>query len=107
MKTLFKIFRNKARYDIPQKLGLDNQMVLLSIAGNKIANIYFDMKKSTDTESTMDKRNRSILAHGTNPIIVTDYENMESKVRSMIVMTVGNKDFKKLEKQAMFPNIMI
>lgn len=107
LKTLLQTFKSKARYDIPQKLGLDNQMVLLSIAGNKIANIYFDMKKSTDKESTMDKRNRSILAHGTNPIIGKDYENMESKVRSMVVMTVGNEDFKELEKQAMFPYIMI
>ena len=108
MDTLPEIFRKKANYDIPSsKLGLNAQMVLLSIAGNKVANIYFDMKKSTDTESTMDKRNHSILAHGTNPIIGTDYENMESKVRSMIVMTVGNKDFKKLEKQAMFPNIQV
>ena len=105
--TLPEIFRSKAKYDIPSRLALDNQMVLLSIAGNKVANMYFDMKKSTDAESTMDKRNRSILAHGTNPIIEKDYENMESKVRSIVIMTVGDKDFKKLEKQAMFPNIMI
>lgn len=107
VETLLQTFKSEAGYDIPQKLGLDNQMVLLSIAGNKVANEYDNMKKSTDPESTMNKRNRSILAHGTNPIVKNDYENMESKVRSMVIMTVGNKNFKKLEKQAMFPDIMI
>ena len=107
VETLFTIFKDKAKYDIPPRLALDNQMVLLSMADNEVANIYFDMKKSTETESTMDKRNRSILAHGTNPITENDYEKMESKVRSIIVMTVGNEEFKKLNEQAMFPKIMI
>ena len=82
-------------------------MVLLSLTDNQVAKIYFDLKKSTDAESIMDKRNRSILAHGTNPITKKDYESMELKVRSMIIMTMGKEAFKRLETQAVFPKIMI
>lgn len=107
VKTLLQTFKNKKGYNIPQRLGLGDQMELLRIAGNKVANEYDDMNKSDNPESIMNKRNRSILAHGTNPIIGQDYENMELNVRSIVIMTVGNKDFKRLEKQAMFPNIQV
>jgi hypothetical protein len=62
-------YLKKERELPPEKLGLDNQMILLSIVGNVIANIYDSMNKKEDnSESLRDIRNRSTLAHVTNPV---------------------------------------
>jgi len=37
----------------PEKLGLDNQMMLLSIVGNVIANIYDSMNKKEDGSESL------------------------------------------------------
>ena len=101
-------FEKKANYCLPGMLALNSQMILLDIADVSIAKIYNGIKNTNDkTESVMDKRNRSILAHGTNVIEEVDYKTMESRTRSMISATVGDDEFRRLEKQARFPKIMI
>ncbi len=84
-------------------------MTLLLIASSKIAVIYDGMnKQEKNKDSVMEKRNRSILAHGTNPITAEDYKILDSKTSSMILEVVGNKsEFKDLLKNAKFPELLI
>lgn len=108
VESLSVEFEKEANYGLPKMLALNNQMILLKIIGVSVAKIYFGLKNTNDnTESVMDKRNRSILAHGTNVIIDVDYKIMESRTRSIISTTIGNDEFKQLEKQAKFPKMMI
>jgi len=108
IEMLSERFEKKANYGLPGMLALNNQMILLEIANIPIATIYNGIKNTNDkTESVMDKRNRSILAHGTNVIEKVDYKIMESRTRSMISATIGDDEFKRLEKQARFPKMII
>lgn len=110
MSKIESIYRDKGR-TIPVRLALDDQMTLLSLVNNNvIVACYKRMKeekieKKTECDSLMEKRNRSILAHGTNPISKEDYERIESTVIGMIRAAVGNEDFSTLSKQAKFPKL--
>jgi len=109
LDTLSQRFKEAEKYELPEKPGLRAQMALLLIASSKIAVIYDGMnKQEKNKDSVMEKRNRSILAHGTNPITAEDYKILDSKTSSMILEVVGNKsEFKDLLKNAKFPELLI
>jgi CRISPR-associated protein (TIGR02710 family) len=99
-------FRKIKNRSLPQEsLALDDQMTLLSIIGNlanlkdaeKVAGIYNSLKRSTPcSRSLMDKRNRSILAHGTDPLTEEDWINFRDKVKVIVQETIGKKLFSEL-----------
>lgn len=113
LDTLKQRFKETEKYELPLKPGLRAQMALLFLASNKIATIYRlldprDESPEKSKDSVMEKRNRSILAHGTNPITDVDYEYLDSRTLSIIIETVEDKnEFKILSKKAIFPELMI
>lgn len=110
LATLSQRFKVAAeKYDLPEKLGLQAQMTLLSLTSSKIPAIYKGMnKQDKNKDSVMEKRNRSILAHGTNPIIAEDYKILDSRTSSMILEVVGDRDkARDLLNKATFPELMI
>ncbi len=88
---------------LPARLALDDQMALLRVAGDKIGSIYLGMiqEKEGEDESLMDKRNRSILAHGTVPITEDDWKKFRDKTEVIIKQCIGNDTFNKLKSLAM------
>jgi len=110
LATLSMSFKEVNKYELPDKPGLRDQMALLSFTSSKIPVIYNKGINNQDKnkESVMDKRNRSILAHGTNPIVAEDYKILDSSTWSMILEVVGSKDkAKDLINKATFPEMMI
>jgi len=110
LATLSQRFKVAAEnYDLPDKLGLKAQMTLLSLTSSKIPVIYKAMdNQDKNKDNVMEKRNRSILAHGTNPIVAEDYKILDSSTWSMILEVVGSKDkAKDLINKATFPEMMI
>lgn len=107
--TLSQRFKEAEKYDLPEKPGLRAQMALLSLSSSKIPVIYKGMnKKNQNKDSVMEKRNRSILAHGTNPITAEDYKILDSRTISMILEVVGDKDKAgDMLKKATFPELNI
>lgn len=59
------------------------------------------------SESARDKRNRSILAHGTSPITKEDYLSIERYVKRIMILTIEESEFRTNTKQAAFPKLMI
>lgn len=90
---------------VPEKLALSAQMELLAIAGSKIGAIYKGMQKEGKGDSLMDKRNRSILAHGTNPVSKDECYLMMEKTQAIIIRLVGKDWFKKAVDCATFPQL--
>lgn len=107
--TLISKFKELSGFERPaEKPGLNDQMVLLQIVNNQAARIYAEMNNpEIKGESARDKRNRSILAHGTNPITKEDYLSIEKYVRQIIILTIGDSEFKTNVEQATFPKLMI
>ncbi len=108
-ETLMSKFKDLSGFERPEeKPGLNDQMVLLQILNNQAAKIYAEMNKSeTKGESARDKRNRSILAHGTNPITKEDYLSIEKYVTQIMIFTIGHSEFKTNIELATFPKLMI
>lgn len=104
-------FEKEMGRSLPPRLALGDQMVLLGhIKNNVVAALYKKMAASkkadkNNPDSLMEKRNRSILAHGTNPICKEDYQQIESNVVSMINATIGKEEFDHLSRQAKFPKL--
>lgn len=109
LETLMEKFREISGFGSPRNPpGLDDQMFLLEIAGFKAAQLYSKMKQfEEDGESLRDKRNRSILAHGTSPITNNDYEALASWTTKIISSTLGKKEFNQLAGQVIFPELNI
>lgn len=110
-ETLMSKFRQLSGFERPEeKPGLNDQMVLLQIVDNPASRIYAEMNNPElkgKGESARDKRNRSILAHGTNPITKEDYQSIEKYVQQIISFTIGASEFKKNVEKATFPKLMI
>jgi len=53
-------------------------------------------KQDKNKDIVMEKRNRSILAHGTNPIIPEEYKILDASTGSMIIEIVGSKTRQKI-----------
>lgn len=104
-------FETKMGRPLPTRLALGDQMTLLgNINNNIVTNLYKKMaadkdKDKNNPDSLMEKRNRSILAHGTNPISKEDYQQIESNVVSMINAAIGKEEFSSLVRQAKFPKL--
>jgi CRISPR-associated protein (TIGR02710 family) len=109
LATLSQRFKEAEKYDLPERPGLRAQMALLSFSSSKIPAIYKGMnKQDKNRDSVMEKRNRSILAHGTNPITAEDYKVLDSRTSSMILEVVADKEKSRdLLKKATFPELMI
>lgn len=105
LNTLNNEFKNKTGKDLPnENLGLDVQMIILSLINDKnaqqIYRIYNAIKKEKSGErSLMEKRNRSILAHGTDPIQEEDWVKFREKVKVIIQNTIGYDKFDELLKK--------
>lgn len=90
--------------------GLDDQMAFLEIIepSNPIPAIYRAMREETRAGgSLMDKRNRSILAHGTIPITRQGYRQFKGKIEAIIRNAVGPKNFQDLQQQASHPRLIV
>lgn len=91
-----------------RRLGLKDQMVLLSLSGDKrhkqIAAIFTGLEKS----GLMEARNRSILAHGTVPVREEEYRQIDQKTKDIISFVFPDKlDLDALLRQATHPEIRI
>lgn len=107
LSNLLQCFKDVEDYELPERPGLRDQMALLSFTSSKIPAIYKGMNKQDKTkDSVMEKRNRSILAHGTNPITSEDYKILDSKTSSIILNVIGDETRDLLNKAA-FPKLMI
>ena len=102
-------FKKRKHRELPlEKLALDNQMTLLGMAGEDIANIYEDMKrKEGGAESLMDIRNRSILAHGTNPVPEDRWPRFKAKTEAIIRKTMDTAEFERLLAMAVHGELHI
>ena len=102
-------YEGKKHRQLPDEmLGLDVQMTLLDIAGDNIGSIYESMRRSENKEdSLMDIRNRSILAHGTNPIPEDRWPDFKEKTEVIIRNAIGKERFQELLALAMHGKIMI
>ncbi|MBD3182522.1 TIGR02710 family CRISPR-associated protein [Candidatus Poribacteria bacterium] len=109
IKNLGIEFEKKKRRKLPnERLGLDDQMGLLDIAGENIARIYEGIRRRRrGSESLMDIRNRSILAHGTNPIPDNLWPEFKNKTEVVIQNTIGKDRFKNLLNMALHGQIYI
>jgi CRISPR-associated protein (TIGR02710 family) len=91
--------------------GLDDQMKVLALVAPKhpVPNIYLAMSKAESSveEAIMNKRNRSILAHGTAPVVSKDCETMRSKVHTIIGFTVGQDLFNELLQTGKHAKLLI
>lgn len=96
-------FKERKHRELPEQgIGLDDQMTFLQIAGDHIGNIYRGMKNTKDgSDSLMDIRNRSILAHGTNPIPEALWPEFKRKTEAIIAKAIGKAEFQKLLAMAM------
>jgi hypothetical protein len=110
LEAVASAFSKVARYAFPKdrSLGLKDQMVLLGIGKEKrlqeIAGIFQSMEK----QQLMEKRNRSILAHGTVSVSEEEHRLYEKGARDIVSRTVGTADeFEKRLKQATHPTIEI
>lgn len=92
-----KYSRRKRRKLPSMFLGLDDQMTLLDIAGENVAKIYASMRKQRrGSDSLMEIRNRSILAHGTNPVTEDCWPAFRDKVQVIIENAIGKERFQEL-----------
>lgn len=107
--SLMSKFHELSGFDEPQSPpGLNDQMFLLQVINNPVGKVYAFMTNSNESgDSIRDKRNRSILAHGTNPIRKEDYEPFERETQKMLISTLGYNDFRQLSEQAIFPKLLI
>ena len=103
-------FYNRAGYAFPEgrPLGLSAQMALLALSKRRfyeqVAGIYQGMEKS----NLLEKRNQSILAHGTVPISEAEYCQFDRLTRKIVSLVVGKKgELEKLLQRATHPTITI
>jgi len=98
--------RIKKRYLPAENLALDDQMTILSFINDMISKKYIEMRnKKEDSRSLMDKRNRSILAHGTDPLTEEDWEPCRKKTKSIIDFTIGKEKFSEILNLALHGKI--
>ncbi|WP_367343818.1 TIGR02710 family CRISPR-associated CARF protein [Methanomethylovorans sp.] len=99
---------SKEKLEPKERPGLNDQMMLLRTIDNRAAKIYAEMNMPEEmSESARDKRNRSILAHGTSPITKEDYLSIERYVKRIMILTIEESEFRTNTKQAAFPKLMI
>ena len=102
-------FQDQSGYSLPtSRLGLNAQMTLLALSNQsfhkRIASIYQDMEK----KQLLEKRNRSILAHGTVPISKEEYRQFDRSTRNIVSFVVDKKgEFEKLLQRATHPTVTI
>jgi CRISPR-associated protein (TIGR02710 family) len=102
MDIIAKAFNTDGKW-LPEMLALNQQMTLLGLVNEPIVSIYKGMQEGRD--SLMNRRNRSVLAHGTNSIIQRDYDLFRSRTMSIIIKTIGKGEFNVLSDKAMFPKL--
>ncbi len=106
---LFSKFKDLSTFDSPRTPpGLNDIMLMLQVVNIPAAHMYARMNRTDEEEESLrDKRNRSLLAHGTSPITADDYKVLLSGTKKIIGSTLGKKEFKQLANQASFPTLMI
>ena len=109
-QALMDAFQRWTVYSFPKgrPLGLKDQMALLALSKQRfheqVAGIYQGMEKS----KLLERRNQSILAHGTVPISPDDYKAFDRATRKIVSSVVGKKgEFEKLLQCATHPTIRI
>jgi len=104
MDIIRKAFNADGKW-LPDMLALNQQMTLLGLVDEPIVSIYKGMMEGGD--SLMNRRNRSVLAHGTNSIIQRDYDMFRKRTVTIISITVGKSEFNILSDKAMFPKLRL
>ncbi len=88
--------------------GLNDLMAMLQVINDPVGMKFKDMNDiKKGKEGLRDKRNRSILAHGTSPITAEDHSELDFAVGSMISILLGKKEFSSLKEDADFPELLI
>lgn len=109
-QALMNDFRKWAGYSFPKgrPLGLKDQMTLLALSKRRLHTQIAGIYRGMDKEDLLDRRNRSILAHGTVPISPNDYQAFDRATRKVVSLVVGKKgEFEKLLQRATHPTIRI
>lgn len=103
-------FRKVAKYDFPagKALGLKDQMTLLFISGDARLQAVGGVYQGLESKDLMERRNRSILAHGTVSVARGDYDEFLARAREIVSRAVGdNATFQRMLAQATHPPISI
>ncbi|RSD33281.1 TIGR02710 family CRISPR-associated CARF protein [Methanohalophilus sp. WG1-DM] len=108
-EDLFARFKEISNFDSPRSPpGLNDIMTILQVINVPSAHMYGRMNSSDENgENLRDKRNRSLLAHGTNPITREDYNVLFNGTEKIIASTLGKKQFKQLARRSDIPKLLI
>lgn len=109
LPTLEQAFLQKARYNLPkERLGLHAQMTLLQFSALSVHKAIAGIYQGMETEALMEKRNRSILAHGTVAVTTGEYLQFERKTSDIVNRVVGGQnELGKLLTQATHPTLTV
>jgi len=88
------------RPDLPKKyLGLANLAALLAVLdGGFKQKGYNAVRDKLGPDGAFHARNRSILAHGTQPLSKDDYTRARREVRAIVRMVLGENRYKKFQR---------
>jgi len=99
-----------AGYAFPEgrPLGLNAQMSLLALSKQRLHGQIAGIYRGMEQKELLEKRNQSILAHGTVPISETEYRQFDSLTRKIVSLVIGKKgEFEELLQRATHPTITI
>jgi CRISPR-associated protein (TIGR02710 family) len=105
-----KKFQERARYPLAENrgLGLKDQMVLLEISEQQPLLQIADIYRGMENRQLLEKRNRSILAHGTVSVTKEEFDQYSKGTHDIVSRTVGTPEmFNKLLNQASHPIVRI
>jgi len=103
-------FYKWAGYAFPEgrPLGLNAQMSLLALSKQRLHGLIAGIYRGMEQKELLEKRNQSILAHGTVPISETDYRQFDSLTRRIVSLVTGKEgEFEELLQRATHPTIRI
>ena len=83
-------------------------MTLLGLTGSNVCKTISNMYRDMEKKELLEKRNRSILAHGTIAVSSKEYAEFVQNTKEIVSRVVGNrKDFKELLDQATHPQLTL
>lgn len=93
LSTLQEQFAKQARYPLPtERLGLKDQMMLLRLSDQNQHKAIAGLYQGIEQGDLLEKRNRSILAHGTVPIQKEAYQALETKTYAIITRVITDQE---------------
>lgn len=109
-QELMDAFRERSGYSFPKgrPLGLKDQMILLAVSNQRLHTQIAGIYQGMEQKELLEKRNRSILAHGTVPISQSEYQAFDHSTRKIVSHVIGKRgEFEKLLQRATHPTIAI